>query len=582
MRALLLLLVAAGFPARPSPEPPGHRSVLLVTIDALRADAAGAGKGTPGIEAFLREATHFRTARTPVPQTVPAHTTMMTGLDPLVHGVVGNFCPPLGADRGFPLLAEEFRGAGHATAAFLSSALLGRASGLDRGFERFECPEIGTWPCGSDMPAAERVRGSLDWLGGLAPGRLYFLWVHLRLPGAGADRERYAAEVRRADGAFARLLQAVGGEAVVLLASAHGEGLGEHGEATHGNLCYSTTMDVFLAARAPGLARGAADGTLHTLHGVAPSLRTWAGLAEGGLAPLAAPGGGIATGASLRAHRVHGWGQALVAFDGRWALVESGPSVQLFDRAGDPGETRPLDPRAHAAFGRLDGALAAYRAFGRRAGDGRRAYEDRPSPYIAARRPVTELLDRAQNARLRDPATGFAFLDALAAARVQLRAGVAERRVEPIRAAIGQLERLAATEPVSPAPWELLAQAWSAIGEIDGAAVAHARAARAAEEAIARGFSVAPVLDLLLSGALGSKDVEACRRALDVALATPIVPDLHCAEVMTEVALLLDARPEGLSLLSRARDALRSPSDGARLADLEARLRGPAAPPSGG
>jgi len=579
VRALLVLLVAVGFPARPAPGPPEHRSVLLVTIDSLRADAAGAGKGTPGIEAFLREATHFRTTRTPVPQTVPAHVTVMTGLDPLVHGVVGNFCPRLGNDRGFPLLAEEFRAAGYATAAFLSSALLGRASGIDGGFERFECPE---WPCGSEMPAAERVRAPLDWLGGLAPGRRYFLWVHLRTANVGTDRERYAAEVRRADGAFARLLHAVGGETVVLLASVHGEGLGEHGEATHGNLCHSTTMDVFCAARAPGLARGAADDTLHTLHGVAPSLRCWAGIAADGLAPLAAPGRGIATGASLRAYRVHGWGQALVAFDGRWSLVESGPSLRLFDRASDPGETRPLDPRAHEAFGRLDRALDAYRAFGRRAGDGRRAYGDRPSPYVAARRPVTDLLDRADNARLRDPATGAAFLDALAAARAQLRAGVAERRVDPIRAAIGQLERLAASEPVSPAPWDLLAQAWSAIGEIDGASVAHARAARAAEEAIARGFSVAPVLDLLLSGALESKDADACRRALDVALSTPIVPDLHCVEVMTEVALLLDARPEGLLLLTRARDALHSPSDGARLADLEARLRGAAAPPSGG
>jgi len=582
VRALLVLLVVAGLPARPAPEPPEHRSVLLVTIDGLRADAAGAGKGTPGIEAFLRQATHFRAARTPVPQTVPAHVTMMTGLDPLAHGIVGNFCPALGTDRGFALLAEEFRGAGHATAAFLSSALLGRASGIDAGFERFECPEIGAWPCGSGMPPAERVEGPLDWLDGLAPGRPFFLWVHLRLRGAGTDRERYAAEVRRADGAFARLLQAVGGEAVVLLASAHGEGLGEHGEATHGNLCYSSTMDVFLAARAPGLARGAADDALHTLHGVAPSLRCWAGIARDGLAPLAAPGGGIAMGASLRAHRVHGWGQVVVAFDGRWSLIESGPRLELFDRRTDPDELHPVDPRGEPAFGRLERALSAYRAFGRRAGDARRAYEESAAPYIAARRPVSLLVGRTTNARLRDPATGLPFLEEIASARTQIRTGVAARRAEPLRAAIKTLDRLAAADPVSPAPWELLAQAWAGLAEIDGGEVAHARAAGAAEEAIARGFSVAPVLDLLLRGALGSKDADACRRALDVALKELIVPDLRCAERVTELALRIDARGDALSILSRARKALPGELEGVRLSELEARLRDPASPAAGG
>jgi len=585
MRVLQCMIVVAtaalcGLLYRAAPAPPPHRNILLVTIDTMRADAAGAGKGTPSIEAFLREATHFRNARTPMPLTLPAHLTMFTGLDPLQHGVVDTLAPRLPRDRGYALLAEQFRDAGFATAAFASCAVLGEETGIDAGFDTFDCPEFGERFSGAmgDMAAPERVKAPLAWLRRLPPGKPYFLWVHFYDPhdpyeGGGPMRDAYAAEVRRADEAFGQLMRAVGPDTVVLLASDHGESLGEHGEPTHGNLCYGATMDVFLAARAPGLASGAVDDSLHTLHEVASSLRSWGGLGGRDLAALAAPGRGIAIGMSLLGHRTHGWGQVLVAFDGRWSLVESGPTLQLFDRAADPGETRPLEPASHEAYERLDRALSAYRASGTAGSSPEAPYEESASPYGAARMPVSRLLSRRDNALRRDPAAGFAFAGELDRARALVYAGVTMRRREPVLSGIDLLDRLAAEDAGSPAPWEMLSHAWCALGDLGEGAHAYARAADAAAEAIERGYAIAPLLHVVLTQALVSQDRAACRRALRLALSTPVVPDLRCAERVAEIAVLLEARAEGLTFLARARIALREREQVARLDEIETALR---------
>ena len=59
---------------------------------------------------------------------------------------------------------------------------------------------------------------------------------------------------------------------IVVLASDHGEGLMDHGEPTHGPLCYGSTVDAVLALRAPGFHGGRRDG-LRSIADVAPTLR---------------------------------------------------------------------------------------------------------------------------------------------------------------------------------------------------------------------------------------------------------------------------------------------------------------------
>ena len=149
-------------------------SILLVTLDTTRADAIGpeaAGVETPAFNALAQRGRRFRQAYATVPETLPSHASMMTGLYPAGHGVHQN-ARPLAAT--YPVLAEKLRGAGYRTAAFVSAFVLARRFGLARGFDVYD----------DALPAgrAERARDGDDGAGagviGGHAGQPLFLWVH--------------------------------------------------------------------------------------------------------------------------------------------------------------------------------------------------------------------------------------------------------------------------------------------------------------------------------------------------------------------------------------------------------------------
>jgi arylsulfatase A-like enzyme len=124
----------------PAEAEPARPNVLLVTIDTIRADHVGAygasGEATPGIDAFARDGILFEQAIAPAPLTLPSHTTILSGVLPFRTGVRVN-----GTDRvsvAVPLLAEAFSEGGHRTAAFVSSLVLRRATGIGRGFAHYD------------------------------------------------------------------------------------------------------------------------------------------------------------------------------------------------------------------------------------------------------------------------------------------------------------------------------------------------------------------------------------------------------------------------------------------------------------
>jgi hypothetical protein len=68
-------------------------NLLLVTIDTLRADRVGASAGvplTPTLDALAARGVRFTQAHAHAPLTLPAHTSIMTGLIPPTHGVHNN------------------------------------------------------------------------------------------------------------------------------------------------------------------------------------------------------------------------------------------------------------------------------------------------------------------------------------------------------------------------------------------------------------------------------------------------------------------------------------------------------------
>ncbi len=138
---LLAVLLAACSSETPPPAPTTPAAekpaILLVTLDTTRADAVGFESGqtlTPNLDALAARGRRFSQAYTTAPTTLPAHTSMLTGLYPSEHGIREN-ARTLGEDQ--VLLGERLQAAGYATAAFVSGFPLSSQFGLARGFDHY-------------------------------------------------------------------------------------------------------------------------------------------------------------------------------------------------------------------------------------------------------------------------------------------------------------------------------------------------------------------------------------------------------------------------------------------------------------
>lgn len=272
-----------------------------MTIDTLRADHVGAygsrAGATPGIDAFAREGILFENAITPAPMTLPAHTSIFSGYLPFRTGVRVN-----GSDRvaeTIPLLAPQLADRGFATAAFVSSFVLRKISGIGRGFSHFDdqfAANVGKKEGDFlvERRGEETVDRALEWIGQRrAKGEKFFAWVHLYDPHTPyepppAYRQRFAGreydgEIAYDDDCFTKLLAGLDpGSTIVLLAGDHGESLGEHGEETHGVLLYDATIRVQLILRLPAKRlAGRRVTTQVRLTDIAPTVRRLTGLPPG-------------------------------------------------------------------------------------------------------------------------------------------------------------------------------------------------------------------------------------------------------------------------------------------------------------
>lgn len=595
---LLGLLAGAGLlllPGDPEGGDPAGPSVVLITLDTLRADAVGPGKNTPAIERFLEQATWFRAARTPAPLTVPAHVSLLSGLLPARHGLHDNAAPPLGETpeaRGWSLLAEEFLDAHYDTAAFVAVRGLFNRVRAQSGFETFDIPEKAEMDLGYQA-ALSRVSAPLRWLRERASQRPFFLWVHFfdphmpyfafegdeQRPGTKAtdpSAVRYAGEVRRTDRAVGQLLDALGPDTIVVLASDHGESMGEHGEFGHGRFCYATTLDVLLAVRAPGLKAGAQDRAPRSLCDVAPSLRKWCGLpardSDGG--SLDGPPLPVVVSEALYSWRAHGWGQILAAYDGRYSLLESGPRLEIFDRKLDPGEERALDPDGHVAYEPLDRALLDLRSLSA-AGPEPSTIPYAMTPYGASRNPVKGYLPRDENAKLVDPVSRMAYLARLDPLTHDIRPAFAAGNAEALIQIIGKLRELAEEEREDPSVIYWRAYAEMRLGVLRENDLWLKEAIASALEAVARGHRSQAVLNVIFAGGLRAQEAETGRAALAAAVESEIPPDLSNAEFATQLALKIgdkDALALGRTMIERARGVVTAPEQRRALDELEKSL----------
>ena len=238
------------------------RDLVLITVDALRADHVGAygyaRKTTPNLDRLAESGVVFDAAYSPTPHTSYAVTSLMTGkfMRPLV-------LQGMGGDS--ETWADHLRRYGFRTAAFYPPAVFFidaerferfRDRGLDFEYRKVEF-----------APASARAAQVEAYLRTVPADRRVFLWVHLfephepyeahpEFPFGDRDVDRYDAEIAAADagiGAILAAVRAVRPEAAAIVTADHGEEFSEHGGRYHGTTVYEEQVRVPLVIAAPGL-----------------------------------------------------------------------------------------------------------------------------------------------------------------------------------------------------------------------------------------------------------------------------------------------------------------------------------------
>jgi arylsulfatase A-like enzyme/Tfp pilus assembly protein PilF len=261
----LMVLISGVMAQKPASRPASRPNVLLVTIDTLRPDYLHcygyAQIETPSIDSLAAQGIRFEQAYTPVPITLPSHAVILTGTYPMMSGMHDFSGNNLNSQQA--TLATVLRARGYDTGAVIAAAVLDRRFGLNRGFDfYYDHFNFGRLSEANldfmERPANEVVDQALKWLA--KPRKApFFLWVHLYDPHHPYNppppfnrlykENLYAGEIAFADTQLGRLLaylkqHAAYNHTVVVLSGDHGEGLGEHGEKTHGFFTYNSTLHV--------------------------------------------------------------------------------------------------------------------------------------------------------------------------------------------------------------------------------------------------------------------------------------------------------------------------------------------------
>jgi arylsulfatase A-like enzyme len=293
------LVVAPNDAHAPSDAAARRRNVVLYVADTVRADHLsiyGYRHATsPNLERLARGGVVFDRAVAQSSWTRPATASILTGRYPADHGAVTL------RDRlrpGTPTMAELFREAGFASAAFVTNVNVADRFGFGRGFDTFEY-------LAEDLDAP-RVHASADdlharalgWLAthgerpfllylhatdahapyrppagqatrfrdpGLVPtidatvplGRLHDRPALLTAPNLAFLRSLYDGEIAALDEAIGRLLArledlGVSDRTVVVFVADHGEEFLDHGGLEHGRTLYDEAVRVPLVIAVPG------------------------------------------------------------------------------------------------------------------------------------------------------------------------------------------------------------------------------------------------------------------------------------------------------------------------------------------
>jgi arylsulfatase A-like enzyme/Tfp pilus assembly protein PilF len=453
--------------------------VILISIDTLRADhlpAYGYRKvQTPAIDAFAKDAVVFEQAYAHAPQTLPSHVSILSGRLPFEHGVRDNLGFTIKPAE--PLLPAMLRDAGYVSAGFVSAYVLRAETGIGHGFDRYDAslppssPEV---PVGSlQRDGAATLQAADGWLDGVTKPQ-FFLFFHVYEPHSPyapparfSQYAPYDGEVAYADEIVGRLLASLKrrnfyDDALIVLLSDHGEGLGDHGEQEHGLFLYRETMRVPLMIKLPGQQHGGLRVATPVQHiDVVPTvldllrLPPRTDLRGRSLRPLF-------TGGSIPDHGVYaeamyprfhfGWSELYSLTDARYAFIRA-PRDELYDLQRDPQERLNLAAERETTRTAMRTALERVIAHAGVEGPGE------VSPEVRARLQALGYVGTAasgtgvSNDALPDPKDKVEVLERYRSALASVRAGDFARALTLLRAIVQE----------NPA----MADVWSEIGGLE-------------------------------------------------------------------------------------------------------------------
>lgn len=285
---------------------------------------------TPNIDSIASEGILFRNAFCQAPFTPASHASVFTGLNPYRHGIRGMFGYTL--RDNINTVAERFQEQGFETGAFVGAHALGSQYGLDRGFdvydEEFESSRD-NWVLGHRRPCKEVTDRAISWM--KAAGNGFFGFLHYfdahdamsNVSASGSDgqngspnesalrqaydllrpvdrllgkplsrlwrakrrirteipygRRYHLQQVSKVDEQIARITsflkeQNIYYDTLVVIFADHGDAFGEHGEFSHREYLYDTTLHVPFIVKPPGGAQGQHHSQLVRLVDIYPTI----------------------------------------------------------------------------------------------------------------------------------------------------------------------------------------------------------------------------------------------------------------------------------------------------------------------
>jgi len=349
--------------------------IVFITLDTTRADRLGCygheGAETPVIDALCNSGRRYERAYSPAPLTIPSHAAMFSGIHPARLGIRNNGDGKL--QDSVTTLTEVLAENGYQTAAAVSAFVTSRTWGFAQGFQQFfdDMGEQGSTSVWSmERRGGETVDDLLAWAKDRDTTVPAFAWLHLFDPHFPYsppseywdvwNKRPYDGELAYVDDQLARVVAEFDPEKTLyIIASDHGEGLGDHNELTHGLFVYDSTQRVPFIVSGPGVAAGVVEEPVGLID-LMPTVLDVLGLAAPeGIDGQVMPGNPARPlyMESWALMRRFGFSPHLAVIDGpnKW-IATTRP--ELYDLLSDPGEQTLLeDPQRSSELEALLGAF---------------------------------------------------------------------------------------------------------------------------------------------------------------------------------------------------------------------------------